>query len=215
MDKRIKNEAGELWIFDYDNSEFEKVREICLSDEKNWLRDNYTKENLKISDQVCYCVQYDHSGKPILMSGIKEYTPHVARLMNRWYLFPKDRGKSWSHREELMLTLKVLNSSFRDIMRLKYDLYFISMQQRRAMISGQQLWWKMLCRTLQSFSKKWVNYKGGLVQVHPGELSTCYQNVVYLPFNDYTFEDWNPKVMSYDEHTLRMRHESARDKLSV
>ena len=34
MDKKIENDVGYLWAFDYDNEEFERVREICLADTK-------------------------------------------------------------------------------------------------------------------------------------------------------------------------------------
>ena len=37
--------------------EFEKARDLCLK-EDNWLRNNYTKDNLKIEEHTGYGVLY-------------------------------------------------------------------------------------------------------------------------------------------------------------
>lgn len=214
FDKKIKNDIGVLWLFNYDSPEFEKVRELCLQDENNWLRDNYTQENLKVTDHVRFAVQYDHDSNPLLMAGVKELTPDVARVFNRWYLFPVARTstKNWTHDPALIKIFAQLLSPngtpFWEMMEIDYKLLCISMQQRHEKKVGQQLWWKIVYRTIKRMTDEWKNYDKGLVQVFPGELSTCYQNVIYLTKDNYTFEDWNPKIMSYDEHYLRFNHES-------
>lgn len=49
--------------------EFEAVRNKCL-EEDNWLRNNYTKENLVIEDHKGYCVVYNvETHEPIVMGG--------------------------------------------------------------------------------------------------------------------------------------------------
>lgn len=50
--------------------EFERVRELCL-EEDNWLRDNYTRENLILEEHTGYGVVYqESSGKPMVMGGV-------------------------------------------------------------------------------------------------------------------------------------------------
>lgn len=208
MDKKIENDAGYLWVFDYDNAEFERVRELCLADTNNKLRENYTKEKLKISDHIFFAIQYGFDNEPIAMCGVKEYTPDVCRIFNRWYLFPKSRGP-WSKREELISALRFMNGSMRELFKLKYKLYFISMQQRNSKRAGKQLWWKAFTTMIYSLNKRWKSYDDGLVQVHEGNLASCYQNIIYMTIDNYTFEDWNPKIMSYDKHALRMNYEAS------
>lgn len=208
MDKTIDIALGTAWVFDYDNAQFEKVRDQCLR-EDNWLRDNYTKENLKISDHKFYIVIFDHAGNPWAMAGGKEYNRDVIRLFNRTYTFNRDRV---SLARTALLPQKLI-VSFNDIFKFihrnfKYNLYFISMQQRNKR-AKQQMWWKTAISVATKFSNsQWTNYDKGLVQVANCEETSCYQNVMYYTRGNYKFEDWNPKVMSYDEHALRMDYET-------
>jgi len=208
VNKKIENDAGYLWVFDYDNEEFERVRTLCLTDTNNKLRENYTKEKLKISDHVLFLIQYNHNNEPIAMGGVKEYTADVCRICNRWYLFPNSRGV-WGKKAELMMAIQFLLSSFKEIYKLKYKFYFISMQQRNSKKAGRQLWWKAFTTMIHSLNKRWKSYDNGLVQVHEGNLASCYQNIIYMSYKEFQFEDWNPKVMSYDEHALRMNYEAS------
>ena len=210
MDKKFKIAVGTIWIFDYDNKEFERLREICLSDKDNWLRDNYTKENLKISDHIFYCVLYDHDGNPIAMSGVKEYNKDVLRYCNRHYTFHNTRKQ----RAIPSMFSKEVMDSFPDLLKIVFDnvdhkLFFISMQQRNKRAKQQQ-WWKTAVKLMNKFHGiEWTNYDKGLVQVANCKETSCYQNVMYYTRGNYTFEDWNPKVMSYDEHALRMDYETS------
>ena len=81
-------------IYYESTSEFEKVRDICL-EEDNWLRNNYTRENLKIEEHSGYGVLYQTStGKPMVMGGVfndSRYPPNVAKQVNRLYTFPDFR----------------------------------------------------------------------------------------------------------------------------
>ena len=83
------------------------------------------------------------------------------------------------------------------------------MQQRNAKKAGRQLWWKAFTTMIHSLNKRWKSYDDGLVQVHEGNLASCYQNIIYLTYKEFQFKDWNPKVMSYDEHALRMNYEAS------
>jgi hypothetical protein len=50
--------------------EFESVRELCLQ-ENNWLRSNYTKENLVVEQHTGYGVVYQKTtGKPMVMGCV-------------------------------------------------------------------------------------------------------------------------------------------------
>jgi len=212
MDKTIDIACGKAWFFDYDNEEFERVRNICLNDKDNWLRDNYTPDNLKISDHKFFCIAYDKLGEPLAMAGGKEYNKDVMRILNRWYFFHRKTSSlcvAAFYPKDYMIALSELLDF--TIKNYNHKLFFVSMQQRRSKRVGQQIWWKAANAFVKTLDKKmrWQNYDKGLVQVSNCEESSCYQNVMYYTRNNYTFEDWDPKIMSYDEHTLRMRYESS------
>lgn len=212
MDEIIDIASGKAWFFDYDNEEFERVRNICLSDKDNWLRDNYTPENLKISDHKFFCIAYDKNGAPLAMAGGKEYNKNVMRLLNRWYFFPRKMSSLCAatfYPKHYMISMsECLAFVFKNF---DHKLFFVSMQQRRSKRVGQQLWWKAAYAFVKTWDKKmrWQNYDKGLVQVANCEETSCYQNIMYYTRKNYTFEDWNPNIMSYNEHTLRMRYESS------
>lgn len=209
MDKKIKTAIGTTWFFDYDNEEFERVRNLCL-EENNWLQENYTQDKLKITDHDWFCVSYSNDGDPICFGGLRGYNSHVGRLFNRFYQFPKYRGSLGSKMYSNINQMKAFAQTIRVSTLLstqKYDLIFISMQQRKSLFR-QALWWKFV----KSYFKNnydWQSFDNGLVQVYEGDLASCYQNIIYYTKNNYTFEDWNPKVMSYNEHALRMKYETS------
>ena len=76
------------------------------------------------------------------------------------------------------------------------DLFFISMQSRERNYEGEQRWW-------QQWKKIWLSFKGewktveGLVQVVNGEDPRCFQNIIYKHSDNFTFEEWNPKILNY------------------
>ena len=76
----------EIKIYYKTDSEFEKVRELCL-EEDNWLRYNYTKENLVVEEHTGYGVVYQKStGKPMVMGGVfndGRYPKNVAKQINQ------------------------------------------------------------------------------------------------------------------------------------
>lgn len=213
MDKKIKTAVGTTWFFDYDNEEFERVRNLCL-EEDNWLRENYTQDKLKITDHDWFTISYSNDGDPICFGGLKRYNSHVGRLFNRFYQFPKHRSYSGSkmllnniNRNQLKAFKQVIGTSI-ILSKKDYDLFFISMQQRKSLFK-QAIWWKFTKNYFLKNYDNWNSYDKGLVQVHDGELASCYQNIIYYTKNNYTFEDWNPKVMSYNEHALRMKYEAS------
>jgi len=209
MDKIIDLDEYRLWIFDYENEYFEKVRAKAL-EEDGWLKDNYQPEKFTVSDHVVIGILYDNvTNEPIGFGGLKEFTPDVVSMMHRFYLFPELRADKnpMNHKNGKIFveTLKAMQWFVET--QTSYKLGVIHMQQRSAKKAGQQIWWKLMCKIVKSADERWTNYKDGLVQTYPGEATSCYQNLLYLELDDYTIEDWNPKTMSYDQHALRMEHE--------
>jgi hypothetical protein len=78
------------------------------------------------------------------------------------------------------------------------DLLFISMQMRDRDYQGEQRWWNAWKKIWMSFSQEWKDIEG-LVQVVGGEDPKCFQNIVYREYNQFTYSDWNPKTISFDQ----------------
>jgi len=211
VDKIVKTDRGELWIFDHDNSQFEDIRSLCLKDETNWLRENYTQKKLKISDHLFFIVIFDKLGNPLGFAGGKEYSPRVIRWLNRLYTFPQQKSSYKINVTEecfagLAPTLEL--DTMLNIAEVDHDLILVSMQQRKTKHHGQPMWWKVVHKFLNGIDDNWTSYDKGMVKVHEGELSSCYQHITYISRNGYSIEDWNPKILSYDQHTLRMNYEA-------
>lgn len=202
IDKTFITEDIRLWVFDYENDEWERVRSLCL-EEDNWLRENYTTKRCKISDHKIFSIAYMPNGDPLMFGGIKEYTPYVARAFNRMYGFPKYRSPkkfNWHHG----VMINTIIPAMEEALGFKYDLTFVSMQMRKRTYDGKQRWWEYWKDSWLSWSNDWKEYDG-LVQTYPSEDLTCYQNIVYRELNGYTFNDWNPKTITYEEYDKRYR----------
>lgn len=200
IDNTIHTDEIRLWIFDYDNQEWERVRSICLKEE-NWLRENYLPHRCKISDHKVFFIAYYHDGRPMMFGGIKEYSDNVARAFNRMYAFPYVRSvKKFNYHHGIMINtiLKFMEESIDK----EYDLLFVSMQMRGRTYGGNQRWWDFWKNSWFSWAPEWKDYIG-LVQTYPAEDASCYQNIVYREKNNYTFGDWNPKKLSFEEYHKR------------
>jgi hypothetical protein len=92
--------------------EFEQVRNICLS-ENNWLRHNYTVENLILEQHSGYGVVYQTStGKPMVMGGVfndGRYPNNVAKMINRLYTFPDFRMKFTDMSDGFRVTCRLID----------------------------------------------------------------------------------------------------------
>jgi hypothetical protein len=200
IDKHIKNEFINLWLFDYDNEEWERVRSICL-EENNRLRDNYLPHRCKITDHRVFFVAYLHDGRPAMFGGIKEYSPNVARMFNRMFGFPSIRSVvdfKFNH----MLLGKYIMPEMEKAIGHQYDLTFISMQQRERGYPGKQAWWNYWKDSWFEITEGWKEHPD-LVQTYSSEEKTCYQNIVYRELNNFKFSDWNPKTLSHNEYYER------------
>jgi hypothetical protein len=203
IDKTIITPDIKLWLFDYENDEWERVRALCL-EEDNWLRENYTEKRCKISDHKVFYIAYMPNGDPLKFGGIKEYNPHVARAFNRMYGFPKYRSPKkfiWHHG----LMLNTILPAMEEVIGTKYDLLFVSMQMRKRGYTGQQRWWEYWKDSWNSWTEDWKSYDG-LVQTYPSEELSCFQNIVYRESNNYKFKDWNPTTITFNEYIERCKN---------
>lgn len=199
IDVTLETTEIKLWIFDYDNEEWERVRNLCL-EEDNWLRENYLPHRCKVSDHKVFFIAYYTDGRPMMFGGIKEYTNNVARAFNRMYAFPYVRSvKKFKHHHGIMIN--TILPALENAIDKTYNLLFVSMQMRERTYKGNQKWWDFWKKSWFFWAPDWKDFNG-LVQTYPADNATCYQNIVYREHN-YTFEDWNPRRMSFDEYDKR------------
>lgn len=200
IDKIVVTPELKIWVFDYENNEWERIRSICL-EEDNWLRENYLPHRCKISDHKVFFIAYYHDGRPMMFGGIKEYTANVARAFNRMYAFPYVRSpKKFNYHHGIMINdiLPAMENS----LTFKYDLLFVSMQMRNRPYIGEQKWWKFWKESWFKWAPDWKSIDL-LVQTYPAEVASCYQNIVYRESKNFKFKDWSPKTLSFQEYQQR------------
>jgi hypothetical protein len=197
IDKTVETDNVRIWLFDYDNEEWERVRNLCL-EEDNWLRDNYLPNRCKIKDNEVFYIAYCKDGRPWGFGGVKEYTPNVARVLNRFYAFPYVRSVGKLHDHFGVLVNDLVPNSLA-VLEKDYDLVFVSMQMRGRVYNGRQRWWEKWMEGWNKWSNEWKTYEG-LVQTYPAEQATCYQNIIYKTQANFSLGDWNPKTMTYQEY---------------
>lgn len=167
--------------------EFEKVRAICL-EEDNWLRSNYTKENLVIEDHKGYVVVYDsETHVPIVMGGLfndGRWPAHIGRMLNRAYVFPHMRRRSVAQlingyeflHHHMIFPLMAVND---------YTCYFITMQNRDK--KPTKRWWDLWKMTMNAASNNYWTEAPGYVQACPHMVQKCWQNFIYKELKPGTF----------------------------
>ena len=178
--------------------EFEKIRDICLS-EDNWLRNNYTKENLVIENHKGYCVVFDsETHEPMVMGGVfndGRWPANIARILNRAYVFPNLRRRSIP---QLINGYELLHHRmiFPLIEINNYDCYFVTMQNRDK--KPTKRWWDIWKYTMNKASNNFWTESEGYVQTYNNNTQTCWQNFVYHEYVPGTFtlpvitqEEWN------------------------
>jgi hypothetical protein len=203
IDNTIYTEDFKLWVFDFENPEWERVRNLCL-EEKNWLRENYLPHRCKITDHKVFFISYYLDGRPMMFGGIKEYTENVARVFNRMYAFPYVRSPkkfSWHHK----IMIETIMPAMIESIEKKYKLIFTSMQMRNRKYQGEQKWWTYWKNSWFEYAPDWKEFNG-LVQTYPAEEASCYQNIVYKDSLDFTFKDWNPKILTYQQFYDRFNY---------
>jgi hypothetical protein len=186
----------QIEIYHETNSEFEKVRELCL-EEDNWLRNNYTKENLVIEDHNGYGVVYQTStGKPMVMGGVfndGRYPSNVAKMVNRLYTFPEFRMKPTDMTDGFRVTCSLIDALEKVN---NYDIYLITMQNRPG---GGKRWWDVWCKHMGIASNKKWTLGAGYIKTCPHDVQKCWQNFVYCETQIGSYATWSPKTITHTE----------------
>ena len=158
MQNRYDLANTHIEIYYTSTPEFERVRDICLQ-EDNWLRYNYTTENLVIEQHTGYGVVYQKStGKPMVMGGVfndGRYPKNVAKQINRLYTFPEFRMKHTDMTDGFRVTCSLIDA-LETVNH--YDIYLITMQNRPR---GGKRWWDTWVKHMDIASNgKWVLGQG-------------------------------------------------------
>jgi hypothetical protein len=198
----LESDTHRIFVFNKSNTEFERVRELCLQDKDNILRDNYLPENLIIEDHDVFHITYlKDSNDPLFFSGIYNngrYPESVARITNRLYVFPdvRDGGPSIRLTAGYRFGTKYLMENN----PVHRDLYFYSMQNRSGDLQERKPWWSRLSKFWIKMAEPdvWVD-PHCLVQVVDGDSDDCYQNICYMESENYKFTDWSPKTRPYSK----------------
>lgn len=186
----------ECKIFYNSDSQFEEVRNICLQ-EDNWLKTNYTKENLIVEEHSGYGVIFKSStGQPMVMGGVfndGRYPSNVARHLNRLYTFPDFRMK----RTEMVDAFRVACVLVDELKKVNnYEVYISTMQNRpRRKTHG---FWNVWVKNMQQASNNAWNTNDNYIQACPWDVQKCWQHFVWQENTPGAFAKWNPKLISHD-----------------
>lgn len=176
--------------------EFEIVRDVCL-EENNWLRHNYTKDNLIIEEHTGYGVVYQTStGKPMVMGGVfndGRYPDYVAKMINRLYTFPDFRMTHTDMTDGFRVTCSLIDKL---LSINNYKVYLITMQNRNR---GGKRWWDTWRKHMDIASEGKWDFKDGYIQTCPWNVQKCWQNFVYFETVKGAFEQWNPDIITDSE----------------
>jgi len=185
----------ECKIFFESDSEFEEIRHECLK-EDNWLKENYTKENLVIEDHSGYGVLFKKStGQPIIMGGVfndGRFPPNVARHFNRIYTFPEFRMKPSEMLQGFTVSC-ILVDKLKEINN--YDVYIMTMQNRKKKSRG---FWDVWVHYMNEASNNAWTKGNGYIQSCPHNVQKCWQNFVWQETVPGAFSSWNPKIIDHE-----------------
>lgn len=112
------------------DEEFEALRAIVLNDASNKNIKDFTKQKFVIEDHVGYGVIFNRfTHAPVTMSGLKEIEPGVGRLLNRHYIFPESRNKTYADIVSGLYTIRKLIMEPL-IERSRFKVHILSMPNR-------------------------------------------------------------------------------------
>lgn len=177
----------------YESSpELEEIRELCLI-EDNWLRYNYTKENLIIEHHKGYGVVFQAStGKPMVMGGVfndGRYPSNVAKMINRLYTFPEFRMTHTDMADGFKVTCSLIDA----LEKVNtYDVYLITMQNRPR---GGKRWWDTWVKHMNIASNSKWTLGTGYIQTCNASVQQCWQNYVYCETEPGKFVEWDPMII--------------------
>ena len=185
-----------ITVYYQSTPEFEKVRELCL-EEDNWLRYNYTKENLVVEQHTGYGVVYQTStGKPMVMGGVfndGRYPKNVAKMINRLYTFPEFRMRHTDMTDGFRVTCSLIDKL---VSLNSYEVYLITMQNRNR---GGKRWWDTWRHHMDIASNGQWQFKEGYIQTCPWDVQKCWQNFVYFETVPGAFESWSPAIITDED----------------
>jgi hypothetical protein len=178
-------------------SEFEEVRNLCLS-EDGWLKEIYTPKNLILENHIGYSVIFtkkDH--EPVGMAGLfndGRYPANVARQLHREYLFPKFRQSSLSgltgafklYYIHVVIPLNTIKN---------FDLQFVAVQNRyKKKTKG---YWKVFSTAACNGMPGW-KLGNGYIQTCNADVQKCWQNYIYYESSSELWENWNKKIIDQE-----------------
>ena len=196
MENRYELTNTYIKIYHESTAEFELVRDICLQ-ENNWLRHNYTKENLVIEEHSGYGVVYQKSSnKPMVMGGVfndGRYPANVAKMINRLYTFPEFRMKHTDMTDGFRVTCSLIDKL---IAINNYEVYLITMQNRPR---GGKRWWDTWVKHMDIASNSKWKLMPGYLQTCPWHVQKCWQNFVYFETVTGAYSKWNPEIINDED----------------
>ena len=196
MQNRYDLQDTHIVIYYKSLPKFEEARQLCLK-EDNWLRHNYTEENLVVEHHTGYGVVYQTStGKPMVMGGVfrdDRYPTNVAKMINRLYTFPEFRMKPTDMTDGFRVTCKLIDALEKVN---NYDLYLITMQNRNR---GGKRWWNTWVDQMAIASDNKWTLGDGYIQTCPWPVQKCWQNFVYYETVPGAFTNWNTKLINDNE----------------
>lgn len=137
-------------MFHNDCSQFEYYRNIALGDPSNKNAADFTRKKLVIENHIGYYVMhFKPTNEPAVMGGLIEVVPGVGRMLNRHYIFPNFRNKSF---KQLVSALQVvMELGVKPLYQISpFDVHVLTMPNRtdernqgfwRAFVKSQQLAW--------------------------------------------------------------------------
>jgi hypothetical protein len=163
-------------------------------EENNWLRENYTKENLILEQHSGYGVVYQKSsGRPMVMGGVfndGRYPKNVAKQINRLYTFPQFRMKHTDMTDGFRVTCSLIDA----LEKVNtYDVYLITMQNRSR---GGKRWWDTWVKHMDIASNGKWKLGTGYIQTCNASVQKCWQNYVYCESSPDKFAAWNPLIIN-------------------
>lgn len=184
-------------IYYKSDSEFEEIRDLCLK-EDNWLRNNYTKENLIIEEHNGYGVVFQTStGEPMVMGGTfndGRYPQNVAKMINRLYTFPKFRMTARDMTDGFRVTCSLIDALEK---ASAYEVYLITMQNRNR---TSKKWWEVWKHHMDIASNnKWIHGEGYIDTCPWYYIQNCWQNFVYYESRLGAFAEWSPILIDHDQ----------------
>lgn len=208
IDFRIKIDYMEWWVFNFENSTFNDLREHSLNSIdkfKNHVKAGY--HNINISDHDFIVLTWNHnfrSDKPInYMTAFNNnrFPSEIIRVMNRFYNVPE--YTQWQTQKHLSIWGEFW---FKDEIKELYDHFNRKtiVVTRHPKISNNKVN-TLHIRGMNRFLNMKTELSPYLHQMCPSDCYECWQHVIYkdLKPDEYKFNSWSEKRITHDEYLNR------------